>query len=553
MKNKISVILAAFALILLASALEVEARQGCCSHHGGVCPDICPSGGIGYKCCDGTALSDTCAPYYPCKAEPGESGEKKTGRQGCCSKHWGVCPEVCPDRTIGYKCCDGTALSDKCAPYYKTCSKSTAPDVDESKKSAGTGEGEEEKKSASKRRTEPEATAGAGGEKKAAETAPGEKPGEKKKGLKEKLFGTAEEVEKLEEGLKKHNIIQLMAEGAAGTFANLFIVAVFVRLFFQHNMVFPWVTQYGLSFPRNYETAILANPSLKDPTAAGYNPLITEAVGYSIRLMLPFYIMAIVLTGAYMLFVSSSPAGRAKAKNLLKRLVVSMVFFSMSPLIIEVMLVTSQNISSAILSQADPDNVRMVLEGGVWGAYIIFSKLGITDVEIAIAYWTALYVMAWLPYMVIGMRHIMMTLFCMVFPIGIALYSFVFLRGIGRKILEQTMVWIYLQAFLSMAILVISLGSSYYYLVPSDQNPKLTNFPIPLVMDSGIIKLLEWLPGVNIAAGEGPFKLFLLNPIIMYFNFGVTSILAFSIGSMAYALLVAVPFMMLRLLGHFLP
>ena len=32
------------------------ARQGCCSHHGGVC---------GCGCCDGTPLSSTCAPYYP--------------------------------------------------------------------------------------------------------------------------------------------------------------------------------------------------------------------------------------------------------------------------------------------------------------------------------------------------------------------------------------------------------------------------------------------------------------------------------------------------------
>lgn len=35
---------------------NVEARQGCCSHHGGVC---------GCHCCDGTSLSATCAPYYP--------------------------------------------------------------------------------------------------------------------------------------------------------------------------------------------------------------------------------------------------------------------------------------------------------------------------------------------------------------------------------------------------------------------------------------------------------------------------------------------------------
>lgn len=34
----------------------VNARSGCCSYHGGVC---------GCGCCDGTALSSTCAPYYP--------------------------------------------------------------------------------------------------------------------------------------------------------------------------------------------------------------------------------------------------------------------------------------------------------------------------------------------------------------------------------------------------------------------------------------------------------------------------------------------------------
>lgn len=43
---------------------SVEARSGCCSHHGGVC---------GCDCCDGTPLSATCAPYYPnCNSDPVE-------------------------------------------------------------------------------------------------------------------------------------------------------------------------------------------------------------------------------------------------------------------------------------------------------------------------------------------------------------------------------------------------------------------------------------------------------------------------------------------------
>lgn len=43
-----------FSLIFLPK--NIEARSGCCSHHGGVC---------GCRCCDGSSLSATCAPYYP--------------------------------------------------------------------------------------------------------------------------------------------------------------------------------------------------------------------------------------------------------------------------------------------------------------------------------------------------------------------------------------------------------------------------------------------------------------------------------------------------------
>ncbi|MFH0772940.1 MAG: hypothetical protein V1922_01365 [bacterium] len=42
--------------ILLFLPLTIDARSGCCSWHGGVC---------GCRCCDGTPLSATCAPYYP--------------------------------------------------------------------------------------------------------------------------------------------------------------------------------------------------------------------------------------------------------------------------------------------------------------------------------------------------------------------------------------------------------------------------------------------------------------------------------------------------------
>ncbi len=54
--KKISQILVFSSLFLVLSTSVASARSGCCSHHGGVC---------GCGCCDGSSLSDTCAPYYP--------------------------------------------------------------------------------------------------------------------------------------------------------------------------------------------------------------------------------------------------------------------------------------------------------------------------------------------------------------------------------------------------------------------------------------------------------------------------------------------------------
>ena len=57
-KNKLTLIafLIIFSLGFLFTINTAWARQGCCSHHGGVC---------GCGCCDDTSFSATCAPYYP--------------------------------------------------------------------------------------------------------------------------------------------------------------------------------------------------------------------------------------------------------------------------------------------------------------------------------------------------------------------------------------------------------------------------------------------------------------------------------------------------------
>lgn len=64
-KKTLLVLLFVFLVANFVFIFEVEARSGCCSHHGGVCTYECPDGvNIGYCCCDGTSLSAKCAPYY---------------------------------------------------------------------------------------------------------------------------------------------------------------------------------------------------------------------------------------------------------------------------------------------------------------------------------------------------------------------------------------------------------------------------------------------------------------------------------------------------------
>lgn len=65
---KLATILIFTPLFLFVSAASIEARQGCCSHHGGVCG--CDSSAGRQVCCDGTySPSCTCA-YNPPKPQP---------------------------------------------------------------------------------------------------------------------------------------------------------------------------------------------------------------------------------------------------------------------------------------------------------------------------------------------------------------------------------------------------------------------------------------------------------------------------------------------------
>lgn len=63
MKKVITIFIITF-LIATSYTPQTQARSGCCSYHGGVCEN---------QCCDGTPLSDICAPFYLTSQEQEQS------------------------------------------------------------------------------------------------------------------------------------------------------------------------------------------------------------------------------------------------------------------------------------------------------------------------------------------------------------------------------------------------------------------------------------------------------------------------------------------------
>ncbi len=325
----------------------------------------------------------------------------------------------------------------------------------------------------------------------------------------------------------------LMSGGEAQkAFYTYEVVGPISRMIFIYSNMGAWMVMYGNSFSDHFQEIILANPSL-NASSASYNPEIVDLMSVSIRLLLPAYLLTVVLTAFYMLFMSASPEGRFKAKALLQRLFISMIFLSLSPLIVQAMLDTSQYMSQAIIDQSDTAAAKEILQGGIWGAYWITSKIGMTDLELAIGFWTSIYVMAWMPYLIVSLRYIMVVMYSILFPIGIVLYSFVVFRGLGRKILEQSMLWIFMQVFFALIIMTIGASASFYNVLPDQDNIVLS--------------------GVNILPVPFMDQIFTEITSLLKIPFFSTNIIAFTLGSASYGLFFAVPFMMLRLLHKFLP
>lgn len=233
-----------------------------------------------------------------------------------------------------------------------------------------------------------------------------------------------------------------------------------------------------------------------NPEADG--PDVQNGLGFFMGLIQPLYVLSIAVTAFYLVFVTGSPSGRAKAKSLMKDLVIGMMIISLSPLLLEALLTFSANATDAVMKQTDvsvvTDNLQIVFgnptDNSVTNiaanAALSISTAGLagdptaltdynyllshtctlcimhgllTYTEIELGYYTFLpfMLMIWGLGVYFFLRFAMVTLWLIIFPLSVLLYSFETTKAVGRNMLEQTTMWIFIQVFNAVVIVAIAL------------------------------------------------------------------------------------------------
>lgn len=221
------------------------------------------------------------------------------------------------------------------------------------------------------------------------------------------------------------------------------------------------VGEQGLDTLEKYlRELILMNPKLSN-----FNTIMK-----SIMIMVfCFYTPALVFLGFYLLFVSTSPRERAKAKDMFSKLFISFIFVSLAPKLLHLLLLISEELARSILFRVDPKTFGKVLHTVVkcdlsiecdprCAGTLEFLHCVATFTEVEIGFYTFLFfmILIWGAFIFpIVLRYFIVSIFIALFPLSIFLYFFEFTKPLGRVMLEQTLIWIFMQVINALLIAAV--------------------------------------------------------------------------------------------------
>jgi hypothetical protein len=205
-----------------------------------------------------------------------------------------------------------------------------------------------------------------------------------------------------------------------------------------------------LAMYENLEGMVLMNPPI------AYK-MIYQTIRYFIMILEPIYVTAFLFVCVYLIFMSGSPTGRTKAKSLLPMLIASIVVISLSYQILMVLFTASNELCTGVI---DAGNVKMgaLFLDTINDLVRFFSAATVTSFDGGLTFMLLIFSLTFGLVTMLTLRYVILLFFTMIFPIGIFFYTIGGLRSIGRVIIEQTVLWTFVQVAITLIIATTSIG-----------------------------------------------------------------------------------------------
>ncbi|MEA1924905.1 MAG: hypothetical protein U9M95_03455 [Candidatus Altiarchaeota archaeon] len=200
------------------------------------------------------------------------------------------------------------------------------------------------------------------------------------------------------------------------------------------------------------EYFILLKPNLTEP-------VVVHTLDFFIHLLEPFYILGIAVTVFYLLFMSASPLGRARAKSTLLRMIISIGLIILTIPIMQLLLDFTHILSAYTMTLVDIEDAKKFM------CTECINSLNYEYLSImAIAFFTGLFIALFqiifylFAITVLVLRYFMVILWAILFPFTIFLNSLHLTRRLGNEMLYQTGWWIATQFIEALIIVGITLA-----------------------------------------------------------------------------------------------
>jgi hypothetical protein len=194
---------------------------------------------------------------------------------------------------------------------------------------------------------------------------------------------------------------------------------------------------------------------LNDPQPG--SPEINGLSRYFISFLEPLYVMAILLTGIYLLFFSGTPQGRVRAKGMLISLIVGMVVISVSTYLIQLLFNTSNSLTRNILGQG-PLDVGFTYRKAV--DYLNYRAIDFmwTNVLLGMPFMLLSFLITAGIFIMLAARYFFLIFLIILFPLAIFLTLFPLTKTAGNILLRQLIFWAFLPA--AYALMLVTIGVS---------------------------------------------------------------------------------------------